>query len=109
MANSEDITQELADQPERDEKYDTAPLLKELLADVREMKAQNLVFQGQVIAFQEQVFAFQEQVLKRLDGIEHEQRLTNKQFEKVHNLQAVQGGELGVLREDVDVLMKKAA
>ena len=107
--NSEDLTPPL-NEPVLDAPS-TQPLLKELLADVREMKAM-MATKDDIAKLTNAVERIEGELVKinvRLDGIENEQRLMRYGMETLNNNQLRQAERITMLEREFEPARKIAA
>jgi hypothetical protein len=93
--NTDEPTQSLAES--NDGAPSTSPLLKELLADVRELKSTMAL-----------LMQISQRIDQRLDSIEHEQRVSRLSVERLTGTQSHYDARLSVLEQDVLTLRNRA-
>ena len=107
--NSEDLTLPL-NEPAPDAPS-TQPLLKEMMADIRELKANSVTKTefAYLVSVVERLEKAIDRIEQRLDGIEREQKLARFGMIELSDRQLRQGERLTMLERDFDAAQKVAA
>ena len=107
--NSEDTTLPL-NEPIPDAPS-TQPLLKEMMADIRDLKANSVTKAefAQLVSVLERIEIRLDSIEARLDGIEREQRLTNIELGKMNAKHSRLDARVTMLEEDAEAVQKIAA